>query len=79
MPINVLFFGSLTAITQVERVEFACTDTLDVEGLRLHFERMYPNLIGKPYRVAVNQEFAGEGAALRDGDEVAFLPPYAGG
>lgn len=30
-------------------------------------------------RVAVNQQFADPGVALRDGDEVAFLPPISGG
>lgn len=29
--------------------------------------------------VAVNREYAGEDAALRDGDELALLPPVAGG
>jgi len=28
---------------------------------------------------AVNQEYAEGGTVLRDGDEVAFLPPVAGG
>jgi len=27
----------------------------------------------------VNQAFAGRDAALRDGDEVAFMPPVSGG
>ncbi len=30
-------------------------------------------------RAAVNQEFAQPGAALADGDEVAFFPPVTGG
>jgi MoaE-MoaD fusion protein len=31
------------------------------------------------FRVAVNQEFADDDHALRDGDEVALIPPVAGG
>ncbi len=30
-------------------------------------------------RVAVNEEVAGEGDSLKEGDVVAFLPPVAGG
>lgn len=29
--------------------------------------------------IAVNQEIAQEGTLVSDGDEVAFLPPFAGG
>jgi len=29
--------------------------------------------------VAVNHEYAGASVTLRDGDEVAFIPPVAGG
>jgi len=34
---------------------------------------------GRAFRVAVNHEVAGREATLRDGDEVAFLPPVTGG
>jgi sulfur-carrier protein len=34
---------------------------------------------GRALRIAINQEVAGIGALLRDGDEVAFFPPVTGG
>jgi molybdopterin synthase sulfur carrier subunit len=34
---------------------------------------------GRAFRVAVNHALAVSEAALRDGDEVAFLPPVTGG
>lgn len=30
-------------------------------------------------QIAINLEYAGADAEVRDGDEVAFLPPYSGG
>jgi len=30
-------------------------------------------------RAAINGEFAAPGAALREGDEIVFIPPVAGG
>ena len=40
-----------------------------------------PRLAGLPRDAlfAVNQAFVERGAALRDGDEVAFMPPVSGG
>lgn len=32
-----------------------------------------------PLRVAINHDFAADDTALREGDEVAFLPPITGG
>ncbi|HII40954.1 MAG TPA: MoaD/ThiS family protein, partial [Thermoplasmata archaeon] len=43
--------------------------------------RAYPRLAPhrKTLKVAVNQAFADPGVVLRDGDEVALLPPVSGG
>lgn len=40
-----------------------------------------PRLAGLPPEAlfAVNQAFAGRNATLRDGDEVALMPPVSGG
>lgn len=41
----------------------------------------YPRLAGYTGRMlyAVNQEFSTPATTLRDGDEVAFIPPVSGG
>jgi molybdopterin converting factor small subunit len=43
--------------------------------------RGYPGLIGDPARlvVAVNQEYQDHLCVLREGDEVALIPPVSGG
>jgi molybdopterin synthase sulfur carrier subunit len=33
----------------------------------------------RPLRAAVNQELVANATALRDGDEIAFVPPVTGG
>ena len=43
--------------------------------------RQYPNLSPDPPSivVAVNREYVKHGHPLKDGDEVAFIPPVSGG
>ena len=49
-----------------------------VEALRS--ERGLANVIGRlPVRMAVNREYAEPGARLRQGDELALVPPVSGG
>jgi molybdopterin converting factor subunit 1 len=81
MMIRVLFFGPTHDLTgfNEERVELP-------EGERLadlwrRYELRFPKLAqALPSLVtAVNQEIAEGSQPLRDGDEVAFLPPVSGG
>jgi molybdopterin synthase catalytic subunit len=81
MKINVLFFGvthDLTGFAQ-EQVELPEGENLD--GLRRCYESRFPRLlsVGGSLLLAVNQEIAKGSTPLRDGDEVAFMPPVSGG
>lgn len=81
MHVRVLFFGlthDLTGIDQ-ERVEIGEGECLD--GLWRRYETRFPRLSGLAGSLlaAVNQEIAERSQVLRDGDEVAFLPPVSGG
>lgn len=79
--IRVLFFGVLRDITGRRE------DFLELpEGGRLgaifeHYAGLFPRLQGMAQSVvlALNQEFAAPSAILKEGDEVAFLPPVSGG
>ena len=81
MMIRVLFFGLTHDLTgfDEERVELP-------EGGRLadlwrRYELRFPKLaeVLPSLVTAVNQEIAEASQPLRDGDEVAFLPPVSGG
>jgi len=81
MKVNVLFLGithDLTGIAQ-EQVELPGGENL--EGLRRRYESRFPRLlsVGGSLLLAVNQEIAKGTTPLRDGDEVAFMPPVSGG
>jgi molybdopterin synthase catalytic subunit len=81
MRINVLFFGfahDLTGFGQ-EQVDIAPGET--VGNLQTRYETRFPRLreVAGSLLAAVNQEVTVRSQVLRDGDEVAFLPPVSGG
>ncbi len=81
MKVNVLFFGvthDLTGMAQ-EHVDLPAGESL--AGLRRRYETRFPNLlsVSGSLLLAVNQEIAKGSTLLREGDEVAFMPPVSGG
>ncbi len=81
MKVDVLFFGvthDLTGLTR-EHVELPAGESL--EGLRRRYEARFPGLhsMAGSLLLAVNQEVAQSSTLLREGDEVAFMPPVSGG
>ncbi len=80
MPIRVLYFaaareGAGTAAETLEAVPAT------VGALRAALAAAHPGLarVLPRCRIAVEQEFAGDDTPLRDGAEVALVPPVAGG
>ena len=78
MPVVVRYFAALREQKgrEVESVELVDGET--AEGL---YARLVPD-DGRgrlPVLYAVNHSYAAPTQALRDGDEVAFLPPLGGG
>ena len=75
-----LFAGMRERLGQSELV-LALPDGLDVAGLQAWLGVEYPalSLEQQRFTVTVNRSFAGPQQALRDGDEVALIPPVSGG
>lgn len=72
--ITVLAFARYRDLLGFERVELAATPTLDALLADPRFAKLPKDAL-----LAVNQEFAERGVSLKDGDEVALLPPVSGG
>lgn len=77
MKIKVLFFGNLSEKAGTNQWEVEAVDSLD--ALRTQIEEKVPALKGQVYLTAVNQDLVRGDHALLDGDEVAVMPPFAGG
>lgn len=77
MKIDVLFFGILTEVTGSSKLEV--NDVKDIESLTTYLKKQFPAFSNYAYQVSVNHKLMKENAALNDKDEVAYLPPFAGG
>ena len=77
MEITVLFFGELAKVARANKM--AVQNMSDTQSLTEWILEKYPALKNRTYRVAVNKEVISEKRNLNNGDEVALLPPYAGG
>ena len=81
MNIKVLFFGQLRELVGASEESVELPAGASVADLISHYQQRVPRLgeFRPSLAVAVNQEYADAAAALRAGDEVAFIPPVSGG
>ncbi|MCO6498828.1 MAG: MoaD/ThiS family protein [Vicingus serpentipes] len=78
MILRLKYFGMIAeAIAkEEENVEIQHRTIADLDGL---LKRKYPQLVTLEYQFALNQTLAGMDEIIKDGDEIALLPPFAGG
>jgi molybdopterin synthase catalytic subunit len=81
MRITVKLFGAVREAVGAAELSVALPDGTRVGDLRGQLAREHPvfERYGARLAASVNLEVVGPETALRDGDEVAFLPPVAGG
>jgi molybdopterin synthase sulfur carrier subunit len=77
MEIEVLFFGVLAEVTGTNRKHYRGVKSFG--DLRHRIEDEFPGVIHYYFRIAVNNEIVNGEPMLSEGDEVACLPPFAGG
>jgi molybdopterin converting factor subunit 1 len=77
----VLLFARLRDLAGTEATTEEIREPATVRDVWCALERRYPALApyGATVSAAVNAEYARPDAAVRAGDEVAFLPPVSGG
>jgi molybdopterin converting factor small subunit len=82
--VKVKLFGMLkTMVEGVSMLEMSLSDGAQVKDLVHALHLQYPDLgellLQKKVVVSVNQEIAHWETALVESDEIALLPPFAGG
>jgi molybdopterin converting factor subunit 1 len=77
----VKFFASYREAFGKEEVEVEVEDDTDITGFLDVLKKAYPELgtLSETLIVSVNKEYATYDTILKNGDEVALLPPVSGG
>ncbi|AXT21161.1 MoaD/ThiS family protein [Flavobacteriaceae bacterium AU392] len=77
MTITIKYFGLLSEVTQCNEEVIECTKT-SISGLLNILFNKHPELKHKDFQVAQHQEIASK-EDLISSNEIALLPPFAGG
>jgi molybdopterin synthase sulfur carrier subunit len=77
MQLNIKYFGLLTEATNCKEETITFSKLSVSELLDTLFEN-HPNLKGKDFQVAQNQEIVSKNTSVSEG-EIALLPPFSGG
>jgi MoaE-MoaD fusion protein len=81
MRVQVLFFGVLKDLVGQPSEALELDEGATVGDVLQHYESRIPKIgeVLPSVALSVNQHYAGPGAVLGEGDEVALLPPVSGG
>ena len=81
MTVHLRFFASLRERLKMSAAERTLTDGATVGDLWAALCRERPDLepLSRSITFAVNREYVERDHRLRDGDEVALIPPVSGG
>ncbi len=81
LKIRVLFFALAHELAGENSIEIEMAAAATAADAEEELQRRY-DWLGttlSSYRIAVDEEFAGGDTPLRDGSEVAIIPPVSGG
>lgn len=81
MQVKVKLFASVREVIGARELPWELPDGATVSDLMQAIDEAYPqaHLRKRALHVAINQKYADLDAPLKEGDEVAFLPPVSGG
>lgn len=81
--VKIRFFAMLKNKVGQEEVTLDVPENISLEKFKQILKKEFPAitefLVRKSILISVNQEFATESTIIKDGDEVALLPPFSGG
>jgi len=81
MQVRTLFFGVLKDLAGRGSDLLNLPEHATLGDVFIHYEKLIPEIgdLAASIAISINQEFAGPDSTLKEGDEIAFLPPVSGG
>jgi molybdopterin synthase sulfur carrier subunit len=80
MQINLKYFGLIADCTKKkEEVIFFEGNSITLLEVQMRLHETYPELTTTVYSIAINQTLIQGDSSVNDLDEIALLPPFAGG
>ncbi len=80
MKLEILLFGIAREIVGSSKLQLEQEEPVDVKSFKQVLQRRYPKMNHLSYyKVAINQEFAEDDQLIKEGDEIALIPPVSGG
>lgn len=80
MTLEILTFGIARDIIGSSVLTVEITDGATADDLKRQILELYPRFIAlSSLMIAVNAEYGNEVTVLKEGDEIALIPPVSGG
>lgn len=79
MKLKILLFGILADIAGKSGIEIEIDKTADTFSLQKKVNETYPDFIKTNYALSLNKKIVNSNQQININDEIALLPPFAGG
>jgi molybdopterin synthase sulfur carrier subunit len=77
MQVKVLFFGVLSEVAGTDCKHYM--EVKSINDLKSRIMDEFPEIEHYNYRISLNSEIINSDRILNDSDEIALMPPFAGG
>jgi molybdopterin synthase sulfur carrier subunit len=78
MKLTINYFGMIAEAVGSSKADFELHGKI-VSDLKNELGTTFPELLGMSYQIAVNQKLVSSETKINEQDEIAVLPPFAGG